>query len=207
MMAYYKLAETDPSLLQKTIEVDTTIPDNQNIEPSITLEPKKSYTIDELIRRMIVYSDNEAYEILQKNIDNKLIVQAYTDLGIDISKGYSDPTGNILTVKDYASFFRILYNASYLDKASSQKALDLLTKVDYKDGLIKGINDPKVTIAHKFGERQFTETGEKQLHDCGIVYLPQKPFLICVMTRGSDFNKLSSAINQISSMIYLNINK
>lgn len=205
MMAYFKLAESDPTVLTKTLEVQTTLPDNQNIEPSIRVTPNNKYTVQELINRMIIYSDNEAYELLQGNIDNQNIVQTYTDLGIDINRGFSDPSGNILSVKDYASFFRILYNASYLDKKYSQAALELLSKVEYKNGLVKGINDPKVTIAHKFGERAYTDTQEKQLHDCGIVYNPHKPFLVCIMTRGTNFDKLSSAINQISSLIYSNV--
>jgi len=207
MMAYYKLAESNPQLLTQTIEIQTTLPDNQNIDPSITLTPHQTYTIEELIRRMIVYSDNEAYEILQNNIENNQIVQTYTDLGIDISRGFTDPSGNILTVKDYASFFRILYNASYLSKPMSQKALEILSQIDYQDGLVKGVNDSKITIAHKFGERQYNATNEKQLHDCGIIYSPQKPFLLCIMTRGNDFNSLSSTIRQITATVFQSVNK
>lgn len=205
MMAYFKAAEKNPDLLNQTIKSLPTTVDNQNIDPAITLAPNKSYTVNDLIERMIIYSDNEAYDLLGQYIENDLIVKTYTDLGIDISKGFTDPTGNIISVRDYASFFRVLFNASYLNKDMSEKALDLLTKVEYKDGLIKGINNQKVTIAHKFGEREYIETGEKQLHDCGIVYLPNKPFLICIMTRGNDLTKMSTAINQISSAIYQSV--
>jgi hypothetical protein len=47
-----------------------------------------------------------------------------------------------------------------------------------------------------------TLTGERQLHDCGIVYAPGKPYLICIMTRGSDFKRLSPVIAQISKQVY-----
>jgi hypothetical protein len=39
-------------------------------------------------------------------------------------------------VIDYASFFRVLFNASYLNRKDSEKALALLTKVAFRDGLI-----------------------------------------------------------------------
>jgi beta-lactamase class A len=84
----------------------------------------------------------------------------------------------------------------------SEKALKLLSQIKYTDALVKGINNPQIIVSHKFGERTFNDTGEKQLHDCGIVYIPQKPYLVCIMTRGDDFTKLSSSIAQISKTIY-----
>ena len=62
-----------------------------------------------------------------------------------------------------------------------------------------------VTIAHKFGEHVSGSNGvisSVELHDCGIVYAPKKPYLLCVMTRGSDFDKLSGIIKSISNMVY-----
>ena len=208
LIAYYKEAETNPDLLKQNISY-VPIKDDlvQDIPPSVTLTSDKTYTIEELIRRMIVYSDNQAYDLLLNNIDNQILINTYTNLGIDINKALSDPNGNILSVKAYAAFFRILYNASYLSPKMSEKALSLLSEIQYQDGLVKGVNNPNIKISHKFGERTYIETGEKQLHDCGIVYLPQKPHLICVMTRGNDFVKLSQAIAQISRTIYQNISK
>lgn len=202
MMTYYKAAEKKPGLLSETITIDSTYNSSQSILPEVTLALKQSYTIDELINRMIIYSDNQAYELLQSYIDNKLIIKTYTDLGIDLSQAYDNPNGNILSVKYYASFFRILFNASYLNKDMSEKALQLLSQVKYKDGLVKGVNNPIINIAHKFGERTYEENNERQLHDCGIIYLPQKPHLVCIMTRGSDFSKLNNTIVELTKVIY-----
>ena len=202
-ITYFKAAQNNPELLQESIEA--TISSNiekQSILPEVSLSPNQKYTIDELIRRMIIYSDNQAYEILLNHIDNPLLVQTFTDLGIDISAGFSNPSGNIISVKSYAAFFRILFNASYLNQEMSEKLLSLLSQVEYQNALVRGVNNPEITISHKFGERTFEATGEKQLHDCGIVYYPQKPYLICIMTRGQDFSKLSSAIAQLSQVIY-----
>jgi hypothetical protein len=84
----------------------------------------------------------------------------------------------------------------------SEKALHLLSQVKYKDGLVKGINNPIINIAHKFGERTYDGSNEKQLHDCGIVYLPNKPHLVCIMTRGSDFSKLNNTIVELTKVVY-----
>ena len=206
MITYFKAAENDPKLLSQTIVATPAATEKQFVVPSLTLTPNQKYTIEELINRMIIYSDNQAYELLNNFIDNRLLVKTFSDLGVDISQGFTDPAGNILSVKSYATFFRILFNASYLDKDMSEKALSLLSQVKYQDGIVRGINNSEVIVSHKFGERTYEATGEKQLHDCGIVYLPQKPYLICIMTRGNDFSKLSSSITQISQLIFQSVN-
>lgn len=206
MITYFKQAEKDPEILNQILILTSSVTSSkQNILPQATLEIGKSYTVQDLINRMIIYSDNKAYELLSYHIDSKLVIKTYNDLGIDVSKGLTDPFGNILSVRDYASFFRVLYNSSYLSKGLSEKALQILSQVNYQDGLVAGI-DSKITIAHKFGERVYENTGEKQLHDCGIVYLPGKPYLICVMTRGLDFKNLSTFIQQVSRIIFNRVN-
>jgi len=153
---------------------------------------------------MIIYSDNQAYDLLLKNIDNRKLIETYNNLGVDISLGFENPNGNILSVKQYASFFRILFNASYLSKDMSEKALGLLSRVKFSQALVAGVPS-NILVAHKFGERQYTDTGEKQLHDCGIIYLPNKPYLLCIMTRGKNIPIEENFVKQISSMVYQNI--
>lgn len=202
LVTYYKLAEKDHTILQKTLSVGSTFNHNdQNVPPEVTLIPTKTYTVDELINQMIIYSDNQAYDILIKNIDPTILSSTYNDLGVTIENDSNNLAGNILSVKSYASFFRILYNSSYLSKEMSEKTLKLLSQIKYTDGLVASV-PPVVTIAHKFGERSYIETSEKQMHDCGIVYLPKKPYLVCIMTRGKDFQKLNSTIKNISNIIY-----
>ena len=173
LMAYLKETEKDPLLLDKKI-INNKIFDysQQNVTPTQTLELDKEYTINDLLNRMIIYSDNAAYELLLDNIDNGKIFNVYKDLDVDISKAQQDPNGNIITVKDYASFFRILFNASFLDQDNSEKALNILSKTQYYKGLVGGIPE-NITISHKFGERQYLPSKQKQLHDCGIVYIPK----------------------------------
>jgi len=202
MMAYLKKAESDPSLLSK--EIFNTLPYDsrvQNIQPRVTLVVNQKYTVKQLIEQMIIYSDDISYKLLNDQMTGEEIVQVYKDLGVDISRATANPNGNIVTVKAYASFFRILFNASYLNPEMSEYALKVLGQIEFKDGLVAGL--PKdIIVAHKFGERQYLDTGLKQLHDCGIVYLPGKPYLLCVMTRGNNFNSLKKTIKDVSQMVY-----
>lgn len=205
MMAYFKLAENNPEILKMTIvnQIDShSYYAQQNIKPQTVINLGQSYTIEDLITKMIIDSDNLAYELLLENIDNKLIFQVYSDVGLAIEyENKYNPSGDIISVKDYASFFRILYNASYLNKNYSEKALQILAQTTYKKGLVAGVSS-NYKIAHKFGERQYLDNNEVQLHDCGIVY-SEKPYLLCIMSRGSSFDELASSIRKISEMVFL----
>jgi beta-lactamase class A len=205
MITYLKKAEQDPSILDQEI-LNTTIydPKTQNIQPEVVLNKDQKYTIRQLIEQMIIYSDDVSYNLLNQQIPSADIIKIYNELGVDVSKALTDPNGDIISVKDYASFFRILFNASYLNQEMSNYGLTILNKIKFKDGLIAGIPN-NISVAHKFGERQYLDTGLKQLHDCGIVYLPGKPYLLCVMTRGNDFNTLKNTIKNISQLVFQEI--
>lgn len=203
MMAYYKLAESDSGVLQKKIavtaaDIQPVVPNQQTIAPSVRLEVGKSYSVDELVNQMIIYSDNDASQLLIENIDPKKLVQIYNDFGIELPD--AEAAGTQVDVKTYAGFFRILFNASYLSKQTSEKALKLLSQVEFKDGLVAGVPG-NVVVAHKFGERE-AEGSQQQLHDCGIVYYPNHPYLLCIMTRGNDIHELTKLISDTSRQVY-----
>ncbi len=208
LIAYLKKAETDPSILKKKLLVTSnpqTGNEVQNIKPSVATIDGTEYPVEKLLEEMIIYSDNNAYDTLSLNLTSDEILKVYQDLDIDISKAFQNPSGNIITVKNYASFFRILYNASYLNKDMSEKALKMLSQVEYKNALVAGV--PKnISVAHKFGERRYSNTNETQFHDCGIVYLPQKPYLLCIMTKTNQRpDQAINVIKTISQTVYKKI--
>jgi hypothetical protein len=106
-----------------------------------------------------------------------------------------------LSVQTYASFFRILYNATYLGREHSEWALTLLAASTWRDGLVGGV-PAGVEVAHKFGEKSDPRDGTVQLHDCGIVYHPANPYLLCVMSSGPDFAVLDDAIVAVSRLVW-----
>lgn len=204
MIAYFKQAEDQPSILSKqyTYSGDTDLNQEETIQPSIALQPGTQYTVNELIKRMIVYSDNNAMALLVENMPLSLQDGVYKDLGISVPG--SDGESDYMSTVDYSAFFRILYNASYLNANYSQKALELLAQVDYAKALRAGV--PKgVPVANKFGER--TDPDGRQLHDCGIVYYKDNPYLLCVMSRGQDFDKLAASIKIVSALVYQEVAK
>src|SRR5690606_549510 len=113
-------------------------------------------------------------------------------------------TGDILSVKDYSAFFRILYNATYLSKEMSEKALSIMARSDFDIGITAGVPN-NIHVSNKFGERGFVNHYEKQFHDCGIVYYPGSPYLLCVMTKGSNFETQIKIIAEVSALVYKNV--
>lgn len=204
MMAYYKKAESNPEFLKEKVPYeakDALL--NQNIAPKESLQIGKSYTFEELLERMMVYSDNAALTLLEDNIDPELIDKVTLDLGVETAND-STPV-NFMSVKGYAGLFRILYNASYLEKEYSEKTLQILSNSEFQNGIVAGV--PKgIVISHKFGERQLEETSY-QLHDCGIVYYKKGPYLLCIMSRGSSLQNLEQFISKVSAITYSGIQK
>lgn len=199
MIAYLKLAESDPSILTKRLRYDPSKSPPESPAPNIpSMEPNATYSIEELIGRMITYSDNNAFNLLTLNLDYELITQVHTDLGITIPSE-STPE-DFVSVKQYAGLFRVLFNSSYLSRSMSEKALDILAQASYHDGIVGGV-DPSIEVAHKYGVRQ-GQNGINQLHDCGIIYYPDHPYLVCIMTKGDTFKVLASTINALSRSIY-----
>jgi beta-lactamase class A len=201
-LTYYKLAETDPGILEREL-AQTKLTNNvpQRYPPSELIEQGERYKVDELLRRLVVYSDNRALEVLLDYLmvvspNKDLFTETYKELGIIETEGTSEEA---ITAKSYASMFRLLYNASYVSPELSEKALKNLSEVEFDQGLKKGVPQG-ISIAHKFGER--IDVDSKSLHDCGIVYYPDNPYLLCVMASGYEFEQLSDLIGEISKSVY-----
>jgi len=204
MIAVLKKAETEPEVLNKVIVFNGN-PDlgvNPNIKDGGGLIKGKSYKVDDLLYRMIAYSDNDAMQLLLDLVSVNMFASVLADLGMDIAN--KSAADDFISVKDYSSFFRVLYNGTYLNRDMSEKALSILSKSTFTKGLYAGL--PQGTlVAHKFGERAYEEQGIRQLHDCGIVYLANSPYLLCVMTRGKDFQELESVVAEISRIVYTDV--
>lgn len=201
---YLRSAETHPELLKDKIKF-TGANDNeqQRIKPKESAMPNESYSIENLLGFMLAYSDNTSYDILERFLGDSprrmsFRKETFQEIGLIEPKDLVEET---ITVRGYASLFRILYNVSFLNPELSEKALTWLAESDYKEGLVAGVPQG-ISVAHKFGERVIEPFGDKQLHDCGIVYYPGNPYLLCVMTKGNDWDGLTDTIATISKMVY-----
>jgi beta-lactamase class A len=201
MIAYLKEAEADPKVLLRRYSY---VPEHEP-DPSAPNElgpqlNRGTYTAQELIEAMIETSDNVSKDILTDHADPVILQDVFDEMAVNFLK---DPSG-LITPRQYVTFFSRLYNAGYLDRENSNRALAFLTNTAFTQGLIAEI--PKsIRVAHKYGERGVYQDGSLigiELHDCGIVYAPENPYYLCVMTRGTEIRKLSTLIADISAKVF-----
>ena len=205
-MWYFKKAELDPTILSNQIHFSGPkgVTEGHFVSSRLVV-PGTTYTIEELIEFMLTESDNDATQILVEYAGGREVInEVYRDVGIRDVDNYDT---YVIDTHTYAAFFRVLFNAEYLDQESSERILSLLTKTSFNQGLKANIPE-SVSVAHKFGERTIDPSVPvDQLHDCGVVYVPENPYLVCVMTQGVDYDRMAEFIGAVSEMIYKEASK
>lgn len=215
MIAALKKAEEHPEALEKLIlfpksrENEIKGMDESTEKLRSMLVPGRSYTIDELIHCMILNSDNEAAFLLLENLTEEYVHQVEMELGFVMEENVAF-YGDIIGVKQYSSFFRALYNASYLNEKMSNYALEILSDSRFGHGIRKSIPE-HIKVAHKYGSNGIpvsnNELKVNQLHHFGLVYVHPKPFLLGIMTRGDDEKEMEIYIREISEIVYKEVEK
>ena len=204
MMAYLKISESKREILDEKLTYNGEYEYDDNIDSTEeTIKRGVTYKIEELIKKMVVNSDNRSKDLLKYNLEKEypeVLAKIYAGLGLE--KEYKNMSNNdFVSVKDYASIFRILYNASLLNQDTSERALSILSEVKYDYGIVKGLPEG-IASARKFGYRSENVLNESQFHDCGIIYRPDRPYLLCIMTKGRNPESLPEMIEDISKIVY-----
>jgi len=150
--------------------------------------------IDEAVRRAIIDSDNTAIKLISKQIEKEDFDAVYAGLDIDLM--LQEDTV-VINAKQFSSLLKALYFSSLLNKENSQKILDLMTKTRFHDKLPAGV-PASVPVAHKIGT---LITENKMFMDCGIVYVPRRPYLLCMISV-TDEKTARERMKTISKEVY-----
>ena len=200
LMAYLKAAVTNPDVLNQMLSYAPTDDSGQFFKPNQLSAGK--YSVKDLLVQMIEQSDNDAVTALN-NANPQELVDVFNTLGIPYPN--NNTPKNFMSPEIYSRVFRSLYNATYLPDVYSEEAFKLLTLTSFNQGLVSGVSTSTV-VAHKFGEQTNTTASgavvDRELHDCGIVYYPDHPYFLCVMTKGQDFPTLANVIGNISESVF-----
>jgi len=204
VIACFRQAEADPGFLARKIVYEGLAEERLPgfLNPESNLQPGKTYSVDELILRIARFSDNAAAKLLSQAIPPGLLRRVYYDLGVEAQR--LDSREFALSPKEYGAFFRVLYNASYLSRRYSEQALRYFDQSTFELGLVAGVPDG-TAVSHKFGVWENRPAGSGpslQLHDCGIVYHPERPYLLCVMTTGENYVRMAGVIAAVSRFVY-----
>lgn len=199
IMSYFKDNEQKPGWLGNKIFFD---PGMKGI-PHQTFEvdpliPGNSYIIWDLLHRVASTSDNNSTALINFYINKEIFYKLYKDLELVVptleDKNYTT------TVSEYSRFFQVLFNSSWLHEKDSELILQWLTESTFNQGITRLL--PKdIPVARKFGE--YGTDALKQWHESGIVYLDHRPYLITIMTKGFENEKLQTVIGEISNTAFL----
>lgn len=202
-IAVYAQVEDDPAFLKKQVVYSKEL-SSGDVETPTVLIVGKAYTVEQLVEIMLVQSDNAAKNTILSILNIKYLQEIFNIAHL------TDPTKTAtytVSTREYSLFLRVLYGSSFLNEQHSELLLKMLASSSFTTGLVSGV--PKgVTVAHKYGIFQQVETKKGEsvrlqlLHDCGIVYHTERPYVVCVMTKGKDEKALSGIISEVSSILY-----
>lgn len=156
------------------------------------------FTIRELVEKSLKESDNTAYRALFRQLTPEEVNDVYSNLEIQIS--FIDNNYPLVSPKSYSSILRSLYLSSYLSKEDSQYLLEVLTGSNFDETITRPI--PKnIKVAHKVGVFDKADSKEKVFIDCGIVYIPSRPYILCLFVEDEE-SVANYQMATISKMIY-----
>jgi beta-lactamase class A len=210
-IATYKQIEKNPSLQTKLAVYTQEISDintSASLNSESLLVVGKKYSVEELVSMMILESDNGAKNLLLSIIDVSYLNKIFEIIS---SVDHKDIKAYEISSRKYALFLRMLYGSSYLNEDHSELLLNMLSRSDFKDGLVAGVPS-NIPVAHKYGVYEVDEiiNGKlrrtQQLHDCGIIYHFKDPYIFCFMTKGKDNKSLLEIISHVSKLVYDNQN-
>jgi len=144
----------------------------------------RSFTILNLVERMITQSDNTAtnmlvaelgFDYLNKKFEEFGLINTNMRRGILDLKSRNEGIENYTTANDMAFLLEKIFNRELISAQASQEMLDILKNQRVNDRIPRYL--PKeVAIAHKTGTLKDTYS------DVGIVFAPEGAFLLCVLT-------------------------
>jgi beta-lactamase class A len=157
-------------------------------------------SVNEALKLSVVESDNTAYKLLKDRVGDEDLTSLYSYLDIPQDK-VSEGRG--ITPKNYSSILKCIYFSCYLSYEHSNNLLDIMALPSEMDR-IKNSVPQDIKVANKFGIYTVLGEEENQVYsDCGIVYVPQRRYILCVMVRGAKVpDEAGKRIEDISKIVY-----
>ncbi len=198
-MAYFKFAESEPSSLQAELKYIGS--DSQNGD-QITVRTGQRYSVDNLIKSMLIDNNDQAAETLFDNINLDALNEVYSDIGINLKE---DKVGDdFINTKQFALIFRILHNATYLSREYSEKMLEILSHADLTADSLTSELPNDIKASHRFRMRVINN-GKKTIfegYSCGIIYYPGHPYILCAMALANKAETINELFRTISKTVY-----
>ena len=197
MVAWLKRAEKDPQVLQQVLVFDErTYPGSDQILPAErSLLPRGRYTVDELLRHMLSYSDNKAMWLLFNGLQPQELDRVLD--GMDVANELDGAEQRhqrpgILGVLPGPVQRGLPRPRHVREGARAARA------PGFPRGIVAGV--PRgVTVVRRSSARPRSARG-LQLHEFGIVYHPSGPYILGIMTVGGDWDAQAKVLRDLSAL-------
>jgi len=165
----------------------------------------ESFSVSELLAKMIDISDNTATNMLIRLVGRRNINGRMRDLGLEHTHLTGDVRTDAWSIRqalrtspgDLVHLLTLMARGELVDEWSSNEMISLL-KADRINTLLPEPLPEDVAIAHKTGSLFDT------LNDAGIVYAGDAPYVIAVMTTALPSQELGRAfIHNVSRTAYV----
>lgn len=155
-------------------------------------------TIKELLTYLVKESDNTAATVL---LNRFLTAKDWAEVlfAVGLSPEVYEDKHVTINPKEYSNILRSLYYSTYLNRIFSELCLSIMSNTEYNKQLPAGL-PADIRMSHKYGE--YSYRGRSGYNDCGIVYVPNKPYIISVMSIGINKNEAEMIIREISKAAY-----
>src|SRR5579864_3310701 len=161
-------------------------------------------TLRDLATMMVAVSDNSATNVLIRRVGMENVNAMLENMGLHAIKlrrqmmdlkAASEGRENISTPREMMTLLETIYRGKLLNKEMTADFLKVLS-THKESSLLQGLPDDAVA-ANKPGELEAVR------NDSGIVFLKNRPYILCVMTTYlRDEREGSVAIRKISTLTY-----
>ncbi len=146
-----------------------------------------SYTIQDLLTKSIVYSDNVAFIMLQNYVNSQEYIDFFDEIGGRVSY-YKYNIKNVAGYMQYLIDF-VTENPEYKDQIVSD-----FTNTIFNDKIPAGVGED-VKVAHKIGVLG------SSYHDASIV-LDEFPYILIIMSENGSAYKVSDMFKSITELVH-----
>jgi beta-lactamase class A len=185
-----------------TVQASDMVPDSDimlGLTPGVT-----RVTNRDLATMMVAVSDNAATNVLIDRVGMENVNQLMDNLGLSHTrlrrkmmdlKAANEGRENVSTPREMMTLLDSIYRGKVLDKNMTADFFKILST--HKDSFIPRDLPADLQIANKPGELEGVR------NDSGIVFVPNRPYVICVMTTYLRNERSGEeAISRISAAVY-----
>jgi beta-lactamase class A len=180
-----------------------------------------SLTVRDAALLMTALSDNTGTNLLLEKLGPRSVGNRMASLGLPESRVFRkvfgnpadsfDPAGSeqwgfgVTTPMDQARLLAWIHRGDAVSPEASREMLRMLRAQFYREGLPRHL-PPDVGVAHKTGSISAAR------HDCGIVFGPEREYVLCVMTRENQDtrytadNEAEALIAELSALAFQALN-